>query len=188
MSAKDQFMRVVDDIYGLYLDCTIGFDSWLEEINNVQKDTSIKTRIPLEELDKRNLVYGKGNPNLPNSYPLHKKSQGEVKERIKKDGKDYYDIAALCLVLIYQYWDEYYRLKFADEHRVEKNKIKWNIMGDLRLFRQSIIHNRGIAILDINKCKILKWFKAGELININSHQFEEIVNNIKKSVPLQSCW
>ena len=83
--------------------------------------------------------------------------------------------------MIYQYWENYYRPKIAEEKRVLKENIKWDIMGDLKLFRESIIHHRGIAIPKIKNCKMLKWFEEGEIINIDNHQFEEIIRNIKIS-------
>ena len=83
--------------------------------------------------------------------------------------------------MIYQYWEDYYRPKIAQENGVLKENIKWDIIGDLRFFRESIIHHKGIAVPKIRNCKILKWFKEGEIININNIQFEEIIRNIKIS-------
>lgn len=63
-----------------------------------------------------------------------------------------------------------------------KKNLEVDIMGDLKYFRESIIHHGGIAIKNIKKCKILKWYQEGEIINIDKEKFEEIIWRIKDGV------
>ncbi|MGB2762128.1 MAG: hypothetical protein WBC21_01150 [Minisyncoccales bacterium] len=181
MSILDNFIKIVDEIYGVYLDSTAGFDTVRESCIKLQKNLAVECSLSEEEIDKRSFTFGKGNPNKKGAYPLHVCSQGIFKKRNKKNGRNYRIIARLCLVMIYQYWEDYYRPRIAEENKVLKENIKWDIIGDLRFFRESIIHHKGIAIPKIENCKILKWFKEGEIININNRQFEEIIRSIKTS-------
>lgn len=181
MSMIDDFIKIVDEIYGIYLDSTAGFWAIRNNLMNAQLSMSKQLSLSMEDLDRRLYSYGKGDPNKKGSYSLHDCTQGLLKERNKDDGRNHRIIAGLCLVMIYQYWENHYRQRVAEENGVTKEDIRWDIMGDLKIFRESIIHHRGIAISKVKNCKILKWFNAGEIININNLQFEEIIRSIKTS-------
>lgn len=169
----NEFIKVINDIYGVYLDSTNGFDTIRKNFIAIQKHYNT----PEVALKEKNIYYGKGNPNNENSYPLHCCTQAEFKKRNEINGKNYKIIANLCLVQIYQLWESHYRKQIAK--KMDKKNLEVDIMGDLKYFRESIIHHQGIAIKNIKKCKILKWYKAGDTININKEKFEEIIRNIK---------
>ena len=57
-----------------------------------------------------------------------------------------------------------------------KNDLKIDSFGDIRLLRQAIMHNRGIATSDMVRCKKFKWFKPKETINIRYEQILHIKN------------
>jgi len=172
-----KFIEKIDDIYGVYLDSTNGFLLLKKQIENIQM---ISTH-SISKLDGKSFIYGKGNPTIKGAYPLHTCSQGECKERNKLNGKNYQIIAGLCIIMIYDYWEDYYRGKIAEENEVNKDDIKWDIMGDLKHFRHSIIHHQGIAISEIKNCKILRWFEGGDEININKDKMENIIKIIKET-------
>ncbi|MBU3924839.1 MAG: hypothetical protein KKI14_04145 [Nanoarchaeota archaeon] len=176
----DEFLQVVDEIYGVYLDSTNGFCCIKEKTESTQKESCRRSNLTMQYLNNRKVFYGKGNPNDPKSYPLHVCTQGEFKKRNEDNGKNYKVIANLCLVQIYQYWDSHYRNKIAEE--IGKKTLEINIMGDLKYFRDSIIHHRGIALENIKKCKILKWHKVREEINIDREKCEEIIRSIKNQI------
>ncbi|MFA5134996.1 MAG: hypothetical protein WC505_04400 [Patescibacteria group bacterium] len=180
MSKVDDFLQIVDDIYGLYLDAVNAIWVFRKKFVQFQEENSIKLGKSIEELDLRKQTFGKGEPF--EGKELHSCTQGEFKERTKKNGKDSYLIARLCVVMIYNYWEDYFRQEIAKESGKIKNEITSDIMGDLKHFRQSIIHHSGTAKKEIGKAKILKWFREGQKININEEQFEEIVDEIKKGI------
>ncbi|MFH1822088.1 MAG: hypothetical protein ABH830_00110 [Patescibacteria group bacterium] len=167
------FIKTVDNIYGLYLDCIYGFGKITNELKLAQINLSKRN------IKKLNIFYGKGNPNKKESWPpLHKCSQYEFKERNKKDGKNYKNIANLCLVLIFDYW-EYDRKKLAKKLNIKSIDIKSDIMCDIRYYRNSILKHKGKGNKEMKKCKIINFFKEGEEININKNQMDEIIYKIK---------
>ena len=91
-------------------------------------------------------------------------------------------LANQSVVQIYQYWEDMYREEIARNMGICKNDLKVDVFGDLRIIRQSIIHNHGIATSDITKCKILKWFNQKQVIEIDSKMFEKIVFESKGSL------
>ena len=55
-------------------------------------------------------------------------------------------------------------------------------MGDLRLIRNSIVHHAGIALKEIEKCELLRWYKKDDEIFIDEDKFKIIVFHIKSLI------
>jgi tetratricopeptide (TPR) repeat protein len=185
IQAANEFLEILDNIYGVYLDGTQGFSLVRNKIIEGQQNTNKITGMSIEDLDKAFFSYGKGDPNNSDSYILHKCTQGKLKERNKKDGNNDAVIANLCIVLIYQYWEDHYRKQIAEELGLSnKNDIESDIMGDLGSIRNSIIHHGAIALKKVEKCKLLKWFKEGNRIYVNREMFENIIFYIEADIKL----
>jgi hypothetical protein len=186
MDIIEQFDKVVDDIYGVYLDSTLGFRRLVEWVNINQKKTieELKIKNPqianIEYMDDQLFLYGRGHPNIPSSILLHHTTQKELKIRNCDNGNNFKFIGNLALVSLYQYWEDHYRSKIAEYFILTKNQIKSPIMGDICLLRNCIIHNQGISFNDVKKCSVLKWFKPGDKIFIDMDKFEFIIIKIKE--------
>lgn len=167
----DEFHKNVYNIYAVYLDGLSGFHCWRKQI--ISDQNTMKNMI-VDELDHRKFIYGKGDPNKSDSYPLHISTQGETKERNKEDGQNYRILGNLCIVLIYQYWD-FYRKKIASENNIKEHAIKSDLMGDIRYLRNSILKHNGLGNHEMKRCKILKWFKENELIYFDRDKFAVII-------------
>ncbi|MCX6120975.1 MAG: hypothetical protein NTX44_05105 [Ignavibacteriales bacterium] len=183
----EQFLDVVHSIYGVYLDSIRGFYTVRKEfIEGQQKSLSLFKDSPelmtIEHLDSIDFMYGKGNPNLPGSVILHRCTQGEYKQRNDKGGNNYKFIGNMCIVSIYQYWEDYYRSEIANSLGLKKEALLVTVMGDLRILRRSIVHHNGIALQDIDKCEVLKWFKYNNNIFIDELKMEEIVFHIQSQL------
>jgi isopentenyldiphosphate isomerase len=178
----DEYLKEVDIIYGTYFDSMTGFNLVKKNITDIQKRLSTELGLSEEELDRLPFTYGKGNPDLPFSRELHSCAQGELKRRNESEELNYRTIANACLVFIYQLWDDHYRREIANLLGVKRESIISNILGDIRYFRHSIIHHRAIAIKDVEKCTLLKWFKEGDEIVINKQQFEELIDVLKEGL------
>ena len=56
------------------------------------------------------------------------------------------------------------------------------LFGDMRLIRNDIIHNRGIASRNKSgRCEVLKWFVEGEVIRIASHHIDDFVRKFRST-------
>ncbi len=195
-----EFRCVVDSIYGVYLDSTRGF-YLLKEQHNKEQQLAIKmlaTTAPdlanIGYLDKQKAVYGRGAPNKPNSVILHTCSQAELRARNEERGANHKFIANMCLVAIYQYWEDRYRGAIASALGFEKKDVYSDVMGDIRLLRKSIIHRRAEAVKEVKKCKLLKWFNYGDQIFIDRNMFNELIDKIDefiakltKEIELENC-
>lgn len=185
MKSVDEFEKVLDYIYGVYLDSFNGFDKLRRWFEKNQKDSlaSLKITHPelasIEYLDSRHMIYGHGDPNTPEAIELHRCTQKEYKDRNSKNGLNVQFLGNMVLVSIFHYWEDFHRGQIASELCITKNQLKVPIMGDLRLIRISIIHHAGVALKNIESCELLKWYKDGDKIVIDKSKFEEIIYHIK---------
>jgi hypothetical protein len=181
--ALNEFEQLVNDLYGVYLDATSGFRLFRDRLEQGQKAAmKFFPGKTLAEMDDNIFNIGEGNPNEPGSEILHRTTTGAFKQRNDIGGANFTFIANMLLVAIYQYWDDYYRDQIATALAKCKDDVKSDIMGDIRLFRNSIVHHRAIAKPEIEKCKLLKWFKPGQSISLDKAQVKQIIIEIVKDI------
>ena len=99
-----------------------------------------------------------------------------LRERTAEDGQNYIKIGNLCLAQIYQLWEDKYRNRIATDLGIDRNDLKSDIFGDIRLIRISIMHHHGIALKEIEKTKIFQWFKEGDQIYLNQEIFQDFID------------
>jgi hypothetical protein len=88
-------------------------------------------------------------------------------------------MGSLCLVAIYQFWEDHFRNEVAAELKVDRGDLKHDLLGDIRLIRNTIVHHGGVAKADIAKCRLLKWFKPGDSVAIDEEKMKQIVFAIR---------
>ena len=103
-------------------------------------------------------------------------------KNLAKGGSYSDQLAKSLLVLIFSRWDEFYRPLIAQESGVDKNRIKSDLMGALRVLRNVIVHaNSKIAEKHVQQLSLLGWGLAPGLISITEkmmEQFIELTHNI----------
>lgn len=184
----NEFRDIINAIYGVYFDSSRGFFLLSKALIDEQKRAIqlLKKTNPelanLEYLDKQKSCYVRGDPNKPDSVLLQVSTQAEQKARNEYGGANHKFIANMCLVSIYQYWEDEYREKIEQALELKKNTIQSDTMGDIRWLRESIIHNKGVAKKKVEKNKVLKWFKEGDEIYIDRNMLEEMISEIYKAI------
>src|SRR4030042_2587629 len=181
-NTAENFLNFLHKIYGLFLDAGVSFPLYSDYIKKIQRRDD---KNPIKILDERTLFYGKGNTNDKNSVLYHHATQGEVKNRNKENGNNVGLIGNFCLVLIYQFWEEEFREGIAKEAGLNnKEELKVDVMGEIKNYRNSIIHHKSKAKKEVINNKILNWFKQGEFIMIDKQKMNKIiiaiVNELKK--------
>ncbi len=179
------FEYVVTSILGVYLNTIGGFHLCLKEIISHQENQLEQLRethpecASIEFLDSTPGQYCEGNPNIPGAKVLFECTLGEYKKRNSPGGLNHRVIGNMCIIVIYQYWEDYFRIEVARNLGKEKDDISSDIMGDLRLLRHSIIHHESVALKEVENCKLLRWFKEGDEIFIDEDKFKDIISHIK---------
>ncbi len=182
----DEFEDVVTSIYGVYLISKQGFQLLVKVLKDDQLTTmnELKSTHPerasIQYLDSRPYIFAKGNLDLSNVVEfLYKCTVGECKERNSERGMNSRFVGNMCVIAVYQYWDDYYRQEIASLLNKAKNELTSDIMGDLKILRRSIIHHRGIALKEVENCKLLHWFKKDDEIFIDRNMMQYIVSQVK---------
>ena len=180
-----EFVDRVHSVHGLYIDIVEGFIRWRKEAQHEQQKLvqKLKARHGSHHHNVRNpdtieVVYSENWPKDRNFKILHRSTMGDVLRRLNADGDDYRLAANVCIVMIFQWWEDEYRARIANYLGRPKSDIRCDIMGDLRFFRASIIHKNGVAIDEVSRCKVLTWFKPGDVILVTREQFKQLIDAI----------
>jgi hypothetical protein len=192
-----EYIRIVDSVYGVFLDSCQGFSSARSLFEQSQSLTLEKNKKLLAENQSLNsanynstikqfddscMIYSKGKKGESDYRILHYcPTQAEYKKRNSPEGDNYRFIGNMTLITIYEYWENSCRNKLALYHRVKQKQIRSQIVGDLRILRNSIVHHMGIALPEVEKCKQFSWYKTNDDIFINEDQMEDIIATIKES-------
>ncbi len=183
-----EFRELVNELYGAFLDARDGFDHVRRHMIEVEEEA----KSSYEDLKKNRpelahiafgcteFSYCRVIPagSAPRYRHLHEVPVEAVKRRNEDGGTNSRLIANICIVTLFQYWDEYYRGLLATALGVERKDIQVPLFGDLRRYRHAIVHNRGIATSELEGCEVFRWFKQGEPILLTRDTFEEIVDGI----------
>ena len=174
-----ELRRVVDAVLGVYLDATRGFHLVHEDIVGIQKSMSEEMKgLPFGEisyLDKQPFIYGQGHPDEAQWPPLHVVTQEELKARNAPGGQNYIFAGNMSLVTIYQYWEKRFRPQLAAALGKSTDDLEVDVMGDVRRYRNSILHDDAVADANVGKNKVLKWFQPGDRVVITTNHLSELV-------------
>jgi hypothetical protein len=175
---------------GMYLDAIAGFSLVRGRI--VADQTEVRKLVAGTECDSEQFQDGRlftydlifKEPFCGSEY--HRVTQGEAKARNSLNGSNYVTLGQLCVVSLYDYWNEYLRKEYViakgllERNEVDSEIVKtklrehasFDLWGDLRAIRNAIIHNRSIATPEVAKCKWLRWFNEGDRIDIDPGKFQ----------------
>lgn len=80
----------------------------------------------------------------------------------------------MSLVYIYQMWEDEHRKTIANAIGLAgPNELRVPVLGDLRHYRRSIIHNKGVALPECARCEVLRWYAPGEEIFVDTTKLLE---------------
>jgi hypothetical protein len=182
-SSIEAYIASVDDLYGHYLDSTIGFVAFHDRIleNQLRYRATLAQQV---DLDAGEFFIGNGNPNEPTSRFLHKTNIGEAKRRNAKGGKNHVRAAQLLIVLIYSFWEHEYRPRLATALGLaDANALKIPLFGDIKMLRRDVIHHRGeVTNETATKLSVLAGFSEGKEIVLTDTDVEALIRKIKAAI------
>jgi hypothetical protein len=187
--AVAEFVDVVDFQFGIYLDSRAGFQEIHEK--TIKHQSEFIEKLKVEDPEKANMeymdsvlyFYGVGDPNDPSNILWHKVTQKQFKERTAKNGVNEKTTCRNCIVLIYQFWETEYRNRVSQALSVNRETILIPIIGDLRLIRNAVLHNKSRVTNDmVAKSELIKGLCEGQEIYFSGKTMYEIVQAIKTAM------
>lgn len=189
-----EFAQKLEAVHTFYLDSIVGYSVLHERVvkyqANVRAILGQNHELATTEFqDTCSTLYKHlgGKDYSPVSMsPVMK--QGDVKNRVKEDGQNTLLLGNQCVVALYSYWEEYLRIEIGkaisvlpqDAERDEATRqvlnrhVTYDLWADLRYIRNSIVHNNGVAVSDVGKCKLITWFKPKETIELSYEKMQQI--------------
>lgn len=120
----------------------------------------------------------------------------ELKHRNSSNSINYQFASRMTIVYIFEIWEGHYRKEIERKLGIRDNqKVMAPIMGDLRILRNSIVHNKGKAKSNVSKCEIIKGFSEDDSIEITParmdfirEQISILVESLKSWIPDGTVW
>lgn len=177
----EQYCRFVDRVHGTYLDATLAMGSmasWYMQSSRARWDELEKNGKPLtwDEFNPE-IVYAGSIQGEPGD--LHRSRLHDVIARNVPSGGNWAFLGLMCVVGVYQVWDEYYRVAIAKARGVPADDLRSDIFGELRHLRHAIIHRQGYASDKVALAKLTRAFAEGDPIKLEPEDLHDIVHLVK---------
>lgn len=174
------FVYMANTVYGVYLDASMAIGNLSFSYINYHSDHIAKLKEsgqPLTpDLVNPSLVYNAGPEGQ--QKPIHKTTLVDIIERNRLDGRHMQFLARMCVVALYQYWEDQFRprLKAALGH-----EVKHDTFGELRNLRRSVIHRGARALPELALCKALPRFQPDADIVLDHAAMDQIMTAVKQA-------
>ena len=166
-SVITEYLSVLDGITAVFLDSRNGFELL---------QAHIETQAGSKSWDEP-IYFGDGPPATCENV-AHATTIGDRIGRNACDGENCTFVSNMAVVSIYGYWEDHFRAEIAKALGKEKNQVASDIFGDIRRLRQSIVHHRGIALKDVESCKVLQWFSENDQIFLSETMYIQMLAEI----------
>ena len=111
---------------------------------------------------------------------LHVGTVRDARVRNEPDGSNFTTLANLCVIAFYDFWNDYLRREYCrakgydGNHEELREHASFDLWGDIRHLRNSIVHNQGVATDEVGLCKVIKWFQPGDQISISPERMRGV--------------
>ena len=166
--ALEEFQRSVHRYFTCFAFATKGFEM-------------VRLSMPAAESAEQRLFIGNGPPESGSA--LARIGLAEAHDFLLRDGLFTDAIAKSLLVRIYSEWEEKFRSELAAELGLLAASVTCDLMGDVRLIRNWIVHDKSVVQRDVSRIKVVNWpMKPGDELIITMGRFEELMIEVNRMV------
>jgi hypothetical protein len=178
------FIDFVNRQVGVYCDCVSSFQGNKVRIERQVARVSRPVSRRLENDQNIILRASLEDPTRPDVIHQRIIRADEFITANSEAGFNEQQVCGSIIVFVFAYWDEEIRPQIAKIRGVEKGEVKINAFGDLRLLRNSIVHNGGVlGAEDHAKLKVLNGVcQAGAKLSLTHDQMHTIFVAIKSAI------
>ena len=120
-----------------------------------------------------NLSFGQNNPNDPAAVADYSVTFAKILIRLDPAGQQAKAVRARLIVFAYTLWENVYRPAISRECGV--NHVDSDAFGDLRQYRNAILHDKGNLHTDTTTLTV---FSKGDLIEPTGDQLREVFKQL----------
>lgn len=156
------YLHLLDRIFGMYLDACMGFEMLGERFTQMVAPNQYDKRISFGEIE---------DPNDPSSKYMHSTTFRKLLLRNRRDSENQLLLSQSSVVFIYSIWDSLFRPQFCAALGKQQHEVQCDIMGDLRLYRNAIVHNN----MKLEKpARRLSFISVGDAVVLTQTQMKEL--------------
>jgi hypothetical protein len=165
-----EFIEFVNQQVGVYMDCLVGFRGNTVRVERQVARINRQTGVRVEK-GRPVMVYE--SMEDPTSPPVihHRITRSEDFLAANAEGGfNERHVRWSIIVFLFAYWDEQVRPAIAAVRGVDPKDVKVDALGDLRIIRNSIVHNKGVlSAADHAKLKKMRALVKPDAVITLSH-------------------
>ena len=184
IAVAEDFSYIANAIHGLYLDASMAIGELARHYMAQHSEHLTRLRESGQPMTQDSInpavIYTRGDG--PGSDMLHHTTIVDLIERNRIDGRHMQFLARMCIVALYQYWEDVYRARLAAACRVSQQQLQHDALGELRGYRRSILHRNGRAIKELSSNTVLPSVQDGAEIVLDYDALRDIIESVKLAV------
>jgi len=138
------FIKFVNAQVGVYMDCLAGFQGNTARISRQVARVLHRTGVRLEKGQPVVMYASLEDPRSPEVIHQRIMRTDEFLAANREAGFNEKQVCWSIIVFLFTYWDEQVRPQIAAVRGVKQQDVKVDALGDLRIIRHAIIHNKGV--------------------------------------------
>jgi hypothetical protein len=176
-----EYIDFVNQQVGVYMDAIAGFAGHYARVE--RQVCRVMRKSKLKNSDEQPVVWASyEDPSKPDIIHNRIIRSNEYLSSNSVDGSNTQQHSQAILVFLFTYWDYEIRPRLAKSMNIAVNGIESDIMGDLRIIRNVILHSKGIIRHDKHKgLKLLgDMFAVDQPVYISYYNIHKIFILIKQ--------
>jgi hypothetical protein len=177
-----EFVDVLNALAGAHAFALAGLDKerkyWKERLASAETPVTADSTVYIAD----------GRPEFPSTVAYSKWRLGDLPELLGVGGAVMTRVSQQWVISAYAEWEEHYRGLISEAMGLSE-PLELPMFGDLRRFRNDIVHHRGIATAEKSgKCEVFTdWFQPGQTMFFDIYNVAEFMTKIEavESLPRQ---
>ncbi len=178
-----QYIDFINRQVGVYMDALAGFAGHYTRVERQIHRVSRPVNSGIDSNGQRVVVWASyEDPTKPDVIHNRIIRASDYIEANSEGGSNAQQLSQAVLVFLFTYWEEEIRPRLAALKNVKLQEIQSDIMGDLRILRNVILHSKGIIRSDKHKKlkKISDMFVVDQPVHISYESMHKMFILIKQ--------
>ncbi len=178
------FVDFVNNQVGVYMDCVAGFQGNTVRIE--RQVARVQRRVATRNKDGQPVMMLASVEDPTSPEVIHHRII-RAQDFLRANSESGFNHRQVCwsiIVFVFAYWDEQVRPQIAAVRGVKTKDVKVDALGDLRLIRHAIVHNKGI-LASVEHAKLRKMatlFRPDARVVLSHDQMHSLFVFIKQAI------